>query len=387
MSRKSPILQNKLEPSQLSIFNEFPTLIEGLTKLFVKAITLIEEAMPSLVEITAQVEPIYIEPLDRFVKGFKSVQLDFSGYQYSINKFQTFLDNLKNIDSGNENTSLGDSSSNQKATELDIIIEMLMVNQLKFRHIEENMSKFDDDLKLFPQKIGTTTTNFIEKIAKENNSLNIALIEKLGTLQSVIDEQIKISLGIIELTPTKTELQTSFDLFENRQNNALKLILKDLFQQQANQFYQDMMIQISDGLTKAIETQLSTLVEKLSESQKSSGHDIIDVSRFKTSENISAQTSNGQLNLSADLEEMKRLLNFFSGRPTDKQQCIAQIEETRDILLTQRKTEAPYRVTASTIFREALVILSREDKVVQLATNRKIVELLDKLFEYIASSS
>ena len=162
MSRKSPILQNKLEPSQLSIFNEFPTLIEGLTKLFVKAITLIEEAMPSLVEITAQVEPIYIEPLDRFVKGFKSVQLDFSGYQYSINKFQTFLDNLKNIDSGNENTSLGDSSSNQKATELDIIIEMLMVNQLKFRHIEENMSKFDDDLKLFPQKIGTTTTNFIE---------------------------------------------------------------------------------------------------------------------------------------------------------------------------------------------------------------------------------
>ena len=271
---------------------------------------------------------------------------------------------MKNIEPGIGDTSSLDPSSTQNSSQMDIAIEMLMIDQLKFKHIEENMSNLDDKL----------------------NQLKTVFLENLETLHSIIDDQLKVPLGKVELMSTKTDLQTTLDQFENRQYNALKIILKDLFLQQTTQLYQDMLAKISTDITKTLETQLTTTLEKLFEAQKTSKREIIGGHDVNTTNVPSAQTYNEQLTLNADLTEIKRLIKIFSEYPTDKQQCILQLEETRDTLLTKRRTEAPYRVTASTIIREALGIIGREDKVVQLATHRKIIELLEKLFEYVASN-
>lgn len=91
--------------------------------------------------------------------------------------------------------------------------------------------------------------------------------------------------------------------------------------------------------------------------------------------------------VSQDIDEIKALIQFFRRSPSSKKDCLNEVQRTRDIILFERTTEAPYRVTLANTFRIIINEINREPRSIQRDTNRSIIHQLDQLLNYIYANT
>lgn len=89
-----------------------------------------------------------------------------------------------------------------------------------------------------------------------------------------------------------------------------------------------------------------------------------------------------------DIENITNMIHFFQKGDITPKDAIENLESLRDSILFDRKKEAPYRVTASRVLREALSDLNRERNrhVLTDGAHIQIVKLLTTLLSHIEDS-
>lgn len=222
------------------------------------------------------------------------------------------------------------------------------------KQVSENSDKLLHNLSNQLEQINHNVSENSDKLLVNQAAQFDLILPKIkdtlsASLTGLLDKNFKT---IITMISVLKETSLSSDDFKSLVNNKLGEV-----SEQTSEFIE---------MTRA---QYQTLIATTTESNKST-----------TAGPISDR-------ISADLDEVKTLIQFFRRSPTDKQECLSEVRRTQDTIIFDRDTEAPYRATATNTFRGILNELSREGKAIQRATNRSIIHQLDQLLDYIHMNS
>ena len=241
--------------------------------------------------------------------------------------------------------------------------QLLVTNNENYSRLTTSLHSFEENDKFLTSKLNDNYDSLITAIKDGTSSIK----EKVQAFSDANQTRVQALLKTLEDSPKQlsSSLQASLALLENS--------------------FKSMMITLFDERLE----RLSNEMEKKMQSMQT---EILEMLRAQYShQNIATAVSKGTATTkyvppSNDLDQIQSLITYFQRSPTEKQECIQHVEYVRDLVISDRTTEAPYRVTASKTFREALTLLQKEDRMVQHNTNRTLVKIFEDLHAHILQS-
>ncbi|MFW9929053.1 MAG: hypothetical protein ACFFD1_06655, partial [Candidatus Thorarchaeota archaeon] len=290
-------------------------------------------------------------------------------------------------------------SINQKTIEFEtrfkqidtIHTEMQNIN----KYLSESQQTLNTSMNSFTNILRTTTDELRHNISENQQRINSTANTLNDALKNSMNSVKESILSVADAEKTRHQsLLTALEEIPRQLSGSLSTVSGpivsqgvkeklDTFSKEVLEKFQNLI----DVKQEELELNLKRTVENTIDKQK----EILELirSQFQVSSasgatNVSPKAVSTPV--SQDLDEVRDIISFFQRSPKDKQSSIARVEQGRDLLIADRTSEAPYRVTASRIFREVLQMLSSERGDIPHHVNRGIIALFEELENHILST-
>ncbi|MHA2364358.1 MAG: hypothetical protein ACXAC7_10405 [Candidatus Hodarchaeales archaeon] len=348
-----------------------------------------KELMETVTKELNSVKKDFVESLNQYKNEskdyFKKIEELITQQTVAIQENQKNISELGNFQA-QANEKLQSSSQDQGAGTLKQIEDFnksLSDMNKEISTLLENTTIIDEKLvQMLPMQSYVETLiqklpEFEKSIETVQNKLKHVNISQQTTIQSVGDNAEKTILG----------MHQQFETFEEKVregvieyfSSILPRITTDLIAK-----FETLIVEVSRLRDQSISgEELKSLVTDKFQEVTSHQSEVIEKSRteaMKASQRTRIPVAD---QFGRDSDEIRSLIQFFKRSPTSKAECIAEVERVRDEIMFERDVEAPYRVTASKIFREVISEIQREDREIQRTTNRSVIHNLDKLLDHI----
>ncbi|MHA2365969.1 MAG: hypothetical protein ACXAC7_18570 [Candidatus Hodarchaeales archaeon] len=351
---------DKLKEKQISLqksITQLPKKIAVTSDMLAKTFRFIDELNNSLEKVLMfDVDPDLIEPLDNSLKGLKSVRMELTSSFSDIQSLGEHISNFETVSKGKK----GDQ-----------------IEEALIQDVTERLQDLDKrTLELMPQ-LGTLFNSHFEKIEKEVESTKIESTISSEIFAKIIFDILQNSIEMISeitmlppvINDITLQLKKSIDDIQKNQNMMMDSFNKSLqtIQSQQKEIFENTFQEVKNEIF----AEIKSLDKKITESQQV----ILD------------KQEQDKQPVSRDEHEMDTFLRFLYQWPTDKNLITRKIEEFRDLLLIERDSEAPYRVTASSMFREAIGTIQRVERDVDKSTLREVISIMERLQLVIKEAS
>jgi len=361
-------IRNEQELISKSI-SDLPKKIESIAQMFKNIFTHIDKLNNVMEDVILDINPEYIDSIDNSLSGYKSIKREIE---------RSFKD-LEEI--GNRIAESQSISGMNKG-----IDEALLTD------VQDTIQGLDNhNFNLHSQLSNSITSHFETVKAKSNADQDL--------IQSSFEIYTKITFQLLQHS---TELVQDVQLFSSNldmlmgQYETQGEVQQTLLSNQNEQITQIQGIFSEINQLKKDSTDIKAEITSLRTDifpELLQLKELINSLLTKFDEKIpkvylQSEQQGSSFNKTGDSHEIRNFLNnFLYEWPSDKRLITRKLEEFRDVLLTERDQEAPYRVTASSIFREAISIIQREENPVKKSTIRDVIRLFERLKTHVLESN
>ena len=257
---------------------------------------------------------------------------------------ESVIGDLQNI-LGNINETIG-SDINTKLEELQVLKQELeTINN----EVKQPVEQINESLKLFQKASDVSFVIFTKSMLESlKNSVEMrSITENLEDKMFELPVNVKNSIKD-EIRSVVNESMVNLDV-------KIQKVLEDKLK--------DIKLTFTSELNNLMDSKFSQIMEKIQVLQTAPSTTIVEVD---TSQN-------------RDMREINMFLKYLYTMPTNKDEILKKIEDFRDTLLVKRSDDPPFRVTATSTFRESLSEISREDRHIPENKIRDIIQLFENL--------
>lgn len=331
---------------------DLPKKLESFAQMFKDVFAHIDSLsnVLGIGDVLLDINPEYIDSIDNSLSGYKSIKREI---ERSFKDLEEMSDRIAK----SKLTSLMNKG----------IDEALLTD------VQESIQGLDNHTSNLHTQLSDSIASHFETIKAKSNA-------DQDLIQSSFEIYTKITFQLLQhSTELVQDVQTLLSLLSNQNEQITKI--QQIFSE-INQLKKD-STEIKAQIT-SLRTDIYPELLQLKESIKS----LLTKFDEKIPKVYPQSEQQGSFfNESGDSREIRSFINFLYDWPSDKRLITRKLEEFRDILLTERDQEAPYRVTASSIFREAISIIQREENPVKKSTLRDIIRLFERLKTHVLESS
>ena len=367
----------------------------------VKLDELLSELGKSTKKLSEEIQKANLQQTNTFESTFNTLAINVTklstDYKQGQNELRNQLQNVQKVDDDNFNELKKLLSNvldvqNTSNNLLQTINQRAIETETKIKIIDGIHTQLQDFNHNYTQLLITNNDNYSKLI---NSIHSLEEIDKLIT-SKINENYSSLIMAIKDSTESSKEKIQGFSDANQARIQSLLKTLEESPKQISSSFQVSLTIlegSLKNIMTKLIDERIGLLSNEIDKKIGSMQTEIVEMLRAQSNNtNIPTPAMNKGISSmkytppSKDLDQIQTLISFFQRSPTEKQECVQRIEHVRDLIISDRTTEAPYGVTASKAFREALTLLQKEDRVVQHNTNRALVKLFEDLHSYILQS-
>ena len=216
--------------------------------------------------------------------------------------------------------------------------------------VKEELSNLDTIFREEFSKIDMTLGKFFQKVVSDNKQI-------LDTMKQLQDSLLNISTLQQQNISLTTSIATSFPAPAPAPENSLETGNRTVAAPFDNTDNAGIRPATSNP-RKAVDFSTGQTVS----SESPTSEEVILKEQPSIPSRVSrpSQIPYADPDTTSDITNITNMINFFKTSDIDPKDAIDKLEALRDTILFDRKKEAPYRVTASRVLREALSDLNRE---------------------------
>ena len=371
---------NKLRARKKDVKNyisELPNQLQKQSQLITEVFTVIDDIGKNLAFLADQIDPDQLEIFDTNLK-------DYNLKKNEINKVLEDVSRISDTLKSSDNLFNQESGSAINDTVIDDLQNVLVnINETIGTDINqklEQLKSFRSDLQAINEEVKQPVEHINETLDVFKKTVDVSFEIFTKTMLESMKNVIEMNA---ELNYFLDKIHSIEELIRNQTNNFETIIRSQI---------SDVLSNMEHRLSKSFDEKIKDMALGLKVELAKEFEQIVD-SRFKiildnlaTNKEFFESSAKADEPLSRDMQEMQIFLKYLYNWPQSKDEIIKRIEEFRDILLVQRGSDAPFRVTATNNFREAMSLLTREDRVITQDKLREVISVFENLKEIIKKS-
>jgi hypothetical protein len=363
----------------IDTLNSLPASLTNIQSLLEQIFSIFDGIGKNLIDLAMyNVDP---DILDKFDVKFKEYNLKKNELGRSLEQILRISNILKESDAlfGSESGSTMDN-----VVINDLQSALLTINET----IGSDITKKLEELKILKDELHAINSEVKQPVEQINESLKL--------FQKTTDVSFEIfTKSTLESLKNSVEMRAVAENLEERlydiesKSEELPKKMKNNLKDEIRSVVNEAMVNLDVKFQKVLEEKLkdikvafSTDLANLIDAKFNSILEALAVSQTKIMESKQQK----EIPSSRDIEEMNVFLKYLYSWPSNKDEIMKKIEEFRDTLLVRRANDAPFRVSATNVFREALSLLTREERVVHENRIREIISSFENLKETIKQS-